>query len=174
MSEAARNVPLTAEAKVRAWLDEVEGFGLRVERLSEDLRDPLDRVMPWLVAACQVGMRPYTPAPAGEGSAGHKLAKAMWGVDLVPPSPPSNGDEPSNAAKLLAYDDCHAVAVELGYPSMTEALEALARIEELEGRVERAVKAMNQARSRLTDEGDHIGAYHLTKALSSIQDNTDG
>lgn len=37
------------------WLYGVEGYGLRAERLSEDLRDPLDKVLPWLRAAFEVG-----------------------------------------------------------------------------------------------------------------------
>lgn len=38
------------------------------------------------------------------------------------------GAEPCDAAKLLAYQDAHDVAAELGYPSLTEALEALAAL----------------------------------------------
>jgi hypothetical protein len=38
-----------------AWLYGQEGYGLRVERLSEDLRDPIDKVLPWLKAAFDVG-----------------------------------------------------------------------------------------------------------------------
>jgi hypothetical protein len=40
------------------------------------------------------------------------------------PSPEQAG-EPSDRAKLIAYQDAHDVAVELGYASLTEALEAL-------------------------------------------------
>ena len=39
-----------------AWLYEFEGYGQRIERLSEDLRDPLDKLMPWLRAAYEVGL----------------------------------------------------------------------------------------------------------------------
>lgn len=46
------------------------------------------------------------------------------GWSVSPPTPAVEG-EPSDAAKLAAYEDAHAVAVELGYPSLTEALEAL-------------------------------------------------
>ena len=38
-----------------AWLYGQEGYGLRVERLSEDLRYPIDKVLPWLKAAFDVG-----------------------------------------------------------------------------------------------------------------------
>ena len=39
-----------------SWLYEFEGYGMRIERLSEDLRDPLDKLMPWLRAAYEVGL----------------------------------------------------------------------------------------------------------------------
>src|SRR5690606_36206872 len=42
---------------------------------------------------------------------------------LVAPSPGEG--EPSTTAKLAAYEDAHSTARELGYPSLTEALEAL-------------------------------------------------
>ena len=47
------------------WLYGVEGYGLRVERLSEELRDPVDKLLPWLLAAFEVGL---AASPQGEGS----------------------------------------------------------------------------------------------------------
>ena len=38
------------------WLYEFEGYGMRIERLSEDLRDPVDKLLPWLRAAYEVGL----------------------------------------------------------------------------------------------------------------------
>lgn len=49
------------------WLYGVEGYGLRVERLSEELRDPVDKLLPWLLAAFEVGL---AASPQGEGSSG--------------------------------------------------------------------------------------------------------
>lgn len=40
-------------------------------------------------------------------------------------------------AKLIAYEDAHAVAVEMGYPSLTEALEHLAALRPQPGGSER-------------------------------------
>jgi hypothetical protein len=40
------------------------------------------------------------------------------------------GVEASAQARLIAYEDAHATAVEMGYPSLTEALEALADLRE--------------------------------------------
>lgn len=48
------------------WLYGQEGYGLRAERLSEELRDPLDKVLPWLRAAFDVGL---SAAPLHEGEA---------------------------------------------------------------------------------------------------------
>jgi hypothetical protein len=42
-------------------------------------------------------------------------------------TPSSEGEEASDAAKIATYEDAHATAVDLGYPSITEALEALDR-----------------------------------------------
>lgn len=47
------------------WLYGVEGYGLRVERLSEELRDPADKLLPWLLAAFEVGL---AASPQGESS----------------------------------------------------------------------------------------------------------
>ena len=54
-------------------------------------------------------------------------------ADAILASPPAREEapaegagEPSGAAKLVAYEDAHNVALELGYPSLTEALEHLA------------------------------------------------
>ena len=52
-----------------------------------------------------------------------KYVRADRAALAAAPLPQAAG---SDAAKLIAYEDAHAVAVELGYPSLTEALEALA------------------------------------------------
>ena len=50
---------------VRAWLEEQEGFSLRIERLPECS----ENLLPWLEAACQIGI------DAGRLSATERAAK---------------------------------------------------------------------------------------------------
>ena len=49
--------------------------------------------------------------------------------ELKSDAPAEQGDAPHPTAKLVAYEDAHAVALELGYPSLTEALEHLAALQ---------------------------------------------
>ena len=44
--------PETAKKLIEGWLSEQEGFAIRAERLP----DPRADFMPWLLAACQMGM----------------------------------------------------------------------------------------------------------------------
>lgn len=128
----------------------VDGMGLSMDFIMSDGRRYDGQKNPnfWHLVS---KWRPHTPAPAGEGlhvpqtlpmppyrfqgEAGPSISRGST-FD----APPSNGEKPSDAAKLLAYDDCHAVAVELGYPSMTEALEALSAYEEREARAREAIQ----------------------------------
>ena len=82
------------------WLYGVEGYGLRVERLSEELRDPVDKLLPWLLAAFEVGL---AASPQGEGSS----------ADAHPPQPDAlPGDLREKIAAIIVrkvlqedYDD---------------------------------------------------------------------
>ena len=79
------------------WLYGVEGYGLRVERLSEELRDPVDKLLPWLLAAFEVGL---AASPQGEGSS----------ADADTPQPDAlPGDlreKVRGAMKAWAQEDC--------------------------------------------------------------------
>jgi hypothetical protein len=53
------NYELTNDAFI-TWLYEFEGYGQRIERLSEDLCVPLDKLLPWLRAAYEAGLNDTT------------------------------------------------------------------------------------------------------------------
>lgn len=52
----------------------------------------------------------------------------MDGMKVFMPKPNAPEQPSSEGAKAVAYLDAHATAVELGYPSLTEALEDLERL----------------------------------------------
>jgi hypothetical protein len=70
-----------------AWLYGQEGYGLRVERLSEDLRDPIDKVLPWLKAAFDVGRAsPVVPVGVSREEIARIIDPVTWRrFDRFPP-----------------------------------------------------------------------------------------
>jgi hypothetical protein len=102
------------------------------------------------------------------GPHGTAVVEAIYRAMLAAaPSLPLVEDRDSAvAAKLDAYEACHETAVDLGYPSITEALEHLEglqapdlseRVERLEGALREAASVVDMLLGRLADAGVPCG-----------------
>ena len=89
-----------AERLVDEWLGEMKGWGFRIERLSEEIRDPIEKVKPWLIAACEIGLSRRT-SDAGGG------VPLRQKIDAILQSAVEPSEYPKSAHRFFQSDDAH-------------------------------------------------------------------